>query len=69
MEKELAKKYPSACRIYGVEANPSQAMDFADFGTVIPLAVGLRSENLSMTLRTSKGYRRTLVQVHPLHEV
>ncbi len=69
VEKEMAKNYPSACRIYGIEANPAQAMDFADFGTVIPVAVGLKLENLSMTLLTSKGYHRTPVQVHPLHNV
>lgn len=45
------------CKVYGVEPSEDQVMDFANFGTVIPYAVGVE-KGASLRMRNPKRYNR-----------
>jgi len=70
-EKAFRQLFPK-CEIYGIEANPDQAVDFNQFGHVIPHAVGPRHGNFTLRLLQKHlhgGYGNQRVSVRPLHEV
>uniref|UniRef100_A0A914XJU9 Methyltransferase FkbM domain-containing protein n=1 Tax=Plectus sambesii TaxID=2011161 RepID=A0A914XJU9_9BILA len=70
VEKEMISVYPQ-CKIFGIEPSPEQAADFEKYGTVIPLAVGIKPGNLMMRLRQNTGmrYKNKQVPVTPMHQV
>uniref|UniRef100_A0A914W3X3 Methyltransferase FkbM domain-containing protein n=1 Tax=Plectus sambesii TaxID=2011161 RepID=A0A914W3X3_9BILA len=68
VEKEMKTLYPK-CKIFGVEPSPDQYLDFEKYGTIIPLAIGIKPGNLTMRLRKGTGYKNVIVPITPMFQV
>uniref|UniRef100_A0A914VKT7 Methyltransferase FkbM domain-containing protein n=1 Tax=Plectus sambesii TaxID=2011161 RepID=A0A914VKT7_9BILA len=68
VEKEMKAAYPK-CKIFGVEPSPDQYLDFEKYGTIIPLAIGIKPGNLSMRLRKGNSYKNVNVPITPMFQL